>query len=86
MSKEKDIVVSGIMFLVGMEAYKSLVGLLSYPLCSCDMITRFMAYLVAGTLVAASAISLTVSFGYFKKFSHKACHPYLNRDDEEEEE
>lgn len=85
MSKEKDIVVSGIMFLVGMEAYKSLIALLSYNLCGCDLITRFIGYLVAGTLVAASAISLTVSFGYFKKFSHKVCQPYLGNDDEEEE-
>lgn len=85
MSKEKDIVVSGIMFLVGMEAYKSLVALMSYSYCQCGPVTTFMAYLVAGTLVAASAISITVSFGYFKRFSHKACHHFMEDDEEEEE-
>lgn len=84
MSQEKDIVVSGIMFLVGLESYKALVTLLSYNLCGCDLATKFIAYLVVGTLVAASAISLTVSFGYFKRFSHKALQRYLNEDEDEE--
>ncbi|MFQ3307960.1 MAG: hypothetical protein ACI977_000175 [Candidatus Nanohaloarchaea archaeon] len=83
MSKEKDIVVSGIMFLVGIESYKTLFTILSYNLCGCDTLTRFAAYLIMGTLVAASAISLTVSFGYFKRFSHKVCDLYLEESKEE---
>jgi len=85
MSKEKDIVVSGVMFLVGMEAYKSLLALMSYTYCGCGPVERFMAYLVAGTLVAASAISITVSFGYFKRFSHKACAHFKEDDGEGEQ-
>jgi hypothetical protein len=83
MSQEKDILVSGVMFLVGIESYKALVTLLSYNLCGCDLITRFVAYLAMGTLVAASVISLTVSIGYFKKFSHEVCKPYLESSEEE---
>lgn len=83
MSQEKDILVSGVMFLVGIESYKALISLLSYNLCGCDVFTRFIAYLVIGTLIAASAISLTVSFGYFKNFSHKVCEPYLENSEEE---
>lgn len=87
MSKEKDIVVSGVMFLVALQAYSRLSVLASGKIMGvCSPTLRFINSLFAAVLVAAISLSFTISIFYFKSFSHKVCHPFIDRDKDSDEE
>lgn len=87
-SKEKDILVSGVMFLVALQAFSRLSVMASgkMVLCGCGPFVRFANYMFIAVLIAAVSLSFTVSIFYFKSFSHKICHPFIDREDEEEAE
>lgn len=87
MSKEKDIVVSGVMFLVALQAYSRLSILASGKIMGvCSPTLRFLNSLFAAVLVAAISLSFTISLFYFKSFSHKVCQPLIDGEDGTEED
>jgi len=88
-SKEKDILVSGVMFLVALQAFSrlSIIASSDMVLCGCHPLVRFANYLFIAVLIAAVSLSFTVSIFYFKSFSHKICQPFLdNKESEKAEE
>lgn len=87
-SKEKDIIVSGVMFLVALQAFSRLSIMASgkMVLCGCGPFVRFANYLFIAVLIAAVSLSFTISIFYFKSFSHKICHPFIDEKDGENEE
>lgn len=87
-SKEKDIIVSGVMFLVALQAFSRLSVMASgkMVLCGCGPFVRFANYLFIAVLIAAVSLSFTISIFYFKSFSHKICHPFIDEEDEKKEE
>lgn len=87
MSKERDIIVSGVMFLVALESYKVFMSLSAGKIMAvCDPVLRFSNSLMAAVLIAATSFSVLISFWYFKKFSHQACDPFIGEDEEENED
>jgi hypothetical protein len=85
MSKEQDIVVSGVMFLVALQAYQRLSIMASGKILGiCSPSMRFVNAFVASMLIAAISLSTIISFIYFRNFSNKICEPFL--DDESGEE
>jgi len=87
MSKEKDIVVSGVMFLVALQAFERLSIMASGKIMGvCDPLLRFGNSLVAATLIAAILLSTIISFIYFRNFSQEICEPFLPDEEESEEE
>ncbi|PSH00595.1 MAG: hypothetical protein BRC30_02685 [Nanohaloarchaea archaeon SW_7_46_7] len=88
-SKEKDILVSGVMFLVALQAFSrlSIIASGDMVLCGCHPVVRFANYLFIAVLIAAVSLSFTVSIFYFKSFSHKICQPFIDdRESKEAEE
>lgn len=85
-SKEKDIIVSGVMFLVALQAFSRLSVMASgkMALCGCGPFVRFANYMFIAVLIAAVSLSFTISIFYFKSFSHKICHPFTEEDEKEE--
>ncbi|MFB6115521.1 MAG: hypothetical protein ABEK04_04440 [Candidatus Nanohalobium sp.] len=87
MSKEKDIIVSGVMFLVALEAYTRLSVMASGKILGvCGPLLRFANALVAAVLISATILSVVISFIYFKNFSQKICEPFLGEASETNEE
>ncbi|MFB6181091.1 MAG: hypothetical protein ABEJ93_04390 [Candidatus Nanohalobium sp.] len=81
MEKEyKDLLVSGLMFLVAVQSFR----LLNYlgggkMLGVCDPSLRFANALVAGVLVAGVILSASISFVYFKDYTQEICKPVIDR-------
>jgi len=86
-SKEKDILVSGVMFLVALQTFSrlSIIASGKMVLCGCHPLVRFANYMFIAVLIAAVSLSFTISIFYFKSFSHKICHPFIDRENSEEE-
>lgn len=85
MSKEKDILVSGVMFLVALQSFSrlSMMAAGKMPLCGCGTWVRFVNSLFVAVLIAAVSLSFTISAIYFKRFSHQMCEPFLGEEEEE---
>ena len=68
MSSEKDLAVSGIMFLTSLKSFEVFNQLSPGVLTTCDPTMRFGSSLILSILVVAMLASLTLSGVYFKKF------------------
>lgn len=87
-TKEMDLIVSGVMFLVALQAFSrlSIIASGKMVLCGCGPLVRFANYMFIAVLIAAVSLSFTVSIFYFKSFSHKVCHPLTDEGVEKEDE
>lgn len=73
MSSERDLAVSGIMFLVTVKSFEVFNQILPGILHTCDLGPRFAASLTASTLAVAMLVSLGLSGYYFKNFIENFC-------------